>query len=274
MRTHQLILTACLFASPSFAGISDFYVAASDSRIYAVNGQTLQATEIFQIDSSGQSGINDILFTGGDTMLANITGQLVQYDMSTGEQTTVLNLRDHYGSGLQYAGGLARTLDDRIAFSVHEVQNPSGTRNAFGMYDPFTGSYETVLNPLGGSGLYFDVHQLSEDIMLGMSTASGSPRLGSVLVINTTDGALVEEYVFDFEPVSFLELDGQLYILDKRSGLHTFDPTTGQSVLYGSIGGVDYTIGATSNVAFRIPAPGVPMAMGLGGLLVTRRRRG
>lgn len=273
MRTTQLILTACLFSSTTLAGVSDFYVAGADSRIYSVDGQTLQATEIFQIDSSGQAGINDILFTGGDTMLANITGQLVQYDMVTGAQNTVLNLRDHYDSGFQYAGGLARTLDDRIAFSVHEALNPSGTRNTFGMYDPFSGSYETVINPLGGSGLYFDVHQLSEDVMLGMSTASGSPRLGSILVINTTDGTLVEEYTFDFEPVSFLELDGQLFILDKRSGLHTFDPTTGQSALYGSIDGVDYTIGATSNVAFRIPAPGVPMVLAMGGLVAARRRR-
>lgn len=274
MRTHQLIFTACLLTSPSFADLADFYVAGSDSRIYSVDGQTLQATEIFQIDRNGQVGINEILFTGGDTMLANIGGQLVQYDMSTGEQVTILNLGDHYDSGFQLAGGLARTLDDRIAFSVYEALDPSGVRRAFGLYDPFTGSYETIVNQSDRGSAYFDVYQHSADVMLGASNARDFPNLGSIEVVNTTDGSLIERYMFEFEPVSFLELGDQLYILDKMSGLHTFDPTTGQSTFYGSVDGVPYSIGATSNIAFRIPAPGVPMTLVLGGLLVTRRQRG
>ncbi len=269
MRTHHLALTACLFASPSLAGISDFYVAGADSRIYSVDGQTLQATEIFRISDNGQIGMNEILFTGDDTMLANITGQLVQYDMITGTQTTIMTLSDHYDSGIQQASGLVRTLDDRLGFSVFEYVNPSGTDRAFAAYDPFTGEYEELSGYATDDVGYLDVYQASSNVMLGLNWSSSH-----VTVVDITDGSLIDRFELDFDPASFLEVDGILFILDDSSDLFTFDTLTGETEFYGSIQGVlGSTIGATSGVAFRIPSPGVPMAMGVGGLLVTRRRR-
>lgn len=270
MRTHQLILTVSLSVSSSLAGISDFYVAGADSRIYSVDGQTLQATEIFRIDRNGQIGMNEILFTGGDTMLANITGQLVQYDMVTGEQTTIMTLSDFYDTGLQQASGLVRTLDDRIGFSMFEYVNPSGTDRAFAAYDPFTGEYEELSVYATDDVGYLDVYQVSPNVMLGLNWSSSH-----VTVTDITDGSMIDRFELDFDPASFLEVDGSLFILDDRSDLFTFDTLTGETEFYGSIQGVlGSTIGATSSDGFRIPAPGVPMAMGLGGFFAARRRRG
>ncbi len=269
MRTTQLILTACLFSTTTLAGVSDFYVAGADSRIYSVDGETLQATEIFQINGNGQIGINEILFTGGDTMLANITGQLVQYDMVTGVQTTIMTLSDHYDSGIQQASGLVRTLDDRLGFSVFEYVNPSGTDRAFAAYDPFTGEYEELSGYATDDVGYLDVYQVSSTIMLGLNWSSSH-----VTVTDITDGSQVDRFELDFDPASFLEVDDQLFILDDSSDLFTFDTLTGETEFYGSIQGVGgATIGATSGVAFRIPAPGVPMVLAMGGLVAARRRR-
>jgi len=270
MRTTQLIFTACLFSSTTLAGVSDFYVAGADSRIYSVDGETLQATEIFQIDRNSQIGINDILFTGGDTMLANITGQLVQYDMVTGVQTTIMTISDHYDTGLQHAWGLTRTIDDRIGISIYEFGMPSGTRQAFGAYDPFTGDYEEVSSYPSDDAGYMDIHQVSSSTMLGLNWVDGH-----VTYVDLNDGSLINRFEFSFDPVSFLELDGELLILDDRSRIYTFDVLTGEAESYGSIQGIDGTaIGAASSVAFRIPAPGVPMVLAMGGLVAARRRRG
>ena len=261
--------TALAVSATAMAQDTHFYVADADSRIYSVNRETLAATEIFQIDRNGQIGVNDILFTGGDTMLANITGQLVQYDMATGVQTTITTISDHYDTGLQHAWGLTRTFDDRIGISIFEFGMPTGYRQAFAAYDPFTGEYEEISSYPSDDATYMDIHQISPNTMLGLNWV-----YGHVSYVDLNDGSLIDRFEFDFDPVSFLELDGELLILDDRARIYTFDVLTGETESYGSIEGVHgIMIGATSSVAFRIPAPTTTAVFGFGALLATRRRR-
>lgn len=268
-KTSSVFAIALLGVVGTEALAQDFYVAGIDSRIYSVDFSTLLATEIFQIETTGIGGnVTEILYTGGDTMLVNVPGQLIQYNMVTGSETTILNLRDQYGSGIQFSDAIIRTSDDRIGMSVYEVHDVGGA-SVYSAYDPFTQEYEVLTTVTATPALLDDLYELDSNHMVGLR---GPGRRAVVFDLN--DGSSVEEYLFDFHPSAFLEYQDDLFILDRDFNLHLFDPMSGDAQFYGHIGGtIGQSIGATSNVAFRIPAPGVPMALGLGGLLVTRRRR-
>ena len=269
MRFVHSALAVGLLGSVSVAGVTDFYVAGADARIYSVDLNTLEASEVFQILTPGRGGINEILYTGDDTMLVNVTGQLVQYNMVTSEVHVVFDVSDHYTSGFQYTAGLARTFDDRIGMSVYETYDVGG-QAFYSTYDPFAGTYEAVTPIDSDAALYFDLHQIANGEMIAVHALHGTVTRFSAL-----DGSVFEEYQLGIEPASLFEVQGQLYMLSSQFELYQFDILSGQADYIGQLSGtVGDAIGATTGVAFRIPTPGVATTLAMAGLVITRRRRG
>ena len=259
-------LTSC--AGLATAGIADFYITDASGVIFTVDGQTLVATERFEVETS-DLGMNDIIFVGDNKMLANVTGQLVQYDMDTGEEVVVFDVRDVYPDGGFYlTGGLARTQDDKIFFSTWGI-TPKSNSTFGALYDPITQTYEELADFEESLGYQIGHHHVGGDLFLTADWAGEKIR-----VINTMTGEFESVFDVGFGPVSFLETNGQLYTMTRDGFLYTFDFTTGESEYYGQISGAGGSIiGMASSVAFRIPAPSSLAIFGFASLAVARRRR-
>jgi len=259
-------------SSVAWSGIADFYIADADGQIYSVNGQSLQATEIFQIQSQGLSGINEILFLENNKMLANVTGKLVQYDMTTGVETVILDVNEAADDfSATWTSGLARTSNDEIFFTARVAgQGGPDSDQILGLtYNPFTGSLTESVPLVRDLGLYFDHQQVGENLFLGADFNGGR-----IKIINTLTGEDEAIYEAAYGAVSFFEDEDIIYTMSKAGNLYTFDSETGESDFYGRITGLQGPpIGASSSTIFRIPSPGSLPLMGLAGIVAVRRRR-
>ena len=260
------IVLACTVGG-AVAGVSDFYVAGGQGTIFLVDGGTLQASEVFSVD--GGMAINDIIFVGNNRMLANVTDQLIQYDMSTGEETVIFDVVDHYGKDAHYfTSGFAGTSDNELFFSVMELGD-DGLNQYGAIFDPFEQSFrETAAIDLV-PGLYFDHLEISEGVFLGADFAGQQ-----VNVIDSISGDTLVSYDVGFGPVSFVELDGLVFMMSTQGDMYSFDAENGSTEFFGTIGGAtEDLLGAASTQVFRIPSPGSLPLLGLGTLVAIRRRR-
>ena len=253
----------------AFADIADFFVADAQGVIYSVNGQTLEASEVFAIE--GGFAINEIMYVGGNKMLANVSGQLVQFDMTTGVETVIFDMRDVYGTGTYWTSGLARTSSDEIFFSVWAVTSDHPGVVQFGAtYDPFANSYTELAEfEITRSG-YFDHFQVEEDIFLAADWNSGR-----IHTFDVSTGAEIASFDPGFNPVSFFESDGDLYSLAKSGDIYLIDASAEEALYFGSVSGAGNSfIGATSfDNPFIIPTPSSLAIFGFAGLAAVRRRR-
>ncbi len=266
---NLVVLSALVCASGSaFAEIADFFVADGQGVIYSVNGQSLEASEVFTIE--GGFAINEIMYVGSNKMLVNVTGQLIQFDMTTGIETVILDMRElHGGTGTYYTTGLARTSSDEIFFSVAAVT--AGPLEKYGAtFDPFTQTYTQLADFVGGPGLYFDHFDVGNGRVLGADFANGE-----IAVIDTQSGVIEGTYAAGYGAVSFFQSGDSIMTLSKGGAVYAFDEVTGESILYGHItGSSGQLIGATSfENPFIIPTPSSLAFLGFAGIAATRRRR-
>jgi hypothetical protein len=234
-----------------------------------VNGQTLDASAVFQVN--GGFAINDIMYVGGNKMLANTIGQLIQFDMTTGEETVIFDMRDVHATGTYWAGGLARTSSDEIFFSVWSVTADHPGVVQFGAtFDPFTNEYTELATFDTSRGVYADHYQVEGDIFLTADWASGS-----IHTVDVSTGEEIASYNPGFDPVSFFESNGDLYSIAKNGSIYSIDANGGDPQFFGSVTGAgDSIIGATSfENPFVIPSPSSFALLGFAGIAVTRRRR-
>jgi hypothetical protein len=260
-----VILCACGAAQ---AGLSDFYVAGADGRIYSVNGSSLAATEIYQVQ--GGMAINDIIFTGNNRMLANVTDQLIEYDMTTGTETVIFDVNDYEGEDeIFFTSGFSGTHRGDIFMSVRRF-GPALDDYIGARFDPFTSTF-TELADIQSTvgGLFFDHQEISPNRFLGADYQNDS-----VIVFNSASGMEIASYDVGFGPVSFLELGSELFLLEQDGGLYSFDSDDGSTSYYGTLSGFQGDLlGAASTEVFRIPAPSGLALLGFAGLVGTRRRR-
>lgn len=256
------------FSGSAIASIADFFIADASGGVYSVNGETLEASQVFTIE--GGYAINDIMYGGSNKMLANVTGQLIQFDMTTGTETVIFDMRElHGGTGNYYTSGLARTSSDEIFFSVNAVT--AGPAERYGAtFDPFTGIYTQLPDFDSGISLYFDHFDIGNGRVLGADYESGE-----IDIIDTHTGVIEESHATEYGPVSFFQAGDSIMTLSRAGDLYTFNEVTGESAFYGHItGNTLELIGATSyDNPFIIPSPGTLSMLGLGSLMVTRRRR-
>ncbi|MBO6739895.1 MAG: hypothetical protein JJ916_08560 [Phycisphaerales bacterium] len=260
-----VILCACGAAQ---AGLSDFYVAGADGRIYSVNGSSLAATEIYQVQ--GGLAINDIIFTGNNRMLANVTDQLIEHNMTTGTETVIFDVNDYEGEDeIFFTSGFSGTHRGDIFMSVRRI-GPDLNDYIGARFDPFTSTF-TELADIQSTvgGLFFDHQEIAPNRFLGADYQNDS-----VIVFNSASGMQLDSYDVGFSPVSFLELGADLFLLDGNGGLHTFDTDDGSTSLYGTLSGFQGDLlGAASTEVFRIPSPSGTALLGFAGLWGTRRLR-
>lgn len=262
-------LGAAVFAAPAGAGLSDFFVAGSGGRVYSVDGSTLEASEVYHVN--GSWNVYDILYAGNDNMLVQIRDEIRLVDMMTGAESVFFDAADYEGTNENFLlEGFAATSDNELFMSLLQFTSESidlvGTT-----YHPGTGVYRemAVIEHPDTIGSYIDLVEIAPDVFLG------ADRHGQqVHVINANDGNLIDVYDLTFSPVSFLQLEAQLFLLDRDGGLYNFDAADGSTSFYGSLSGVSGDLlGATSYEVFSVPAPGGTALLGLAGLLGVRRRR-
>jgi len=271
MNMHNVLGVAAasvVLANGALAGISDFYIANSIGDIYSVDGSSLEATEIFSIQ--GGLAINDIIFTGNNKMLANVTDQLIEYNMSSGHERVIFDIADYYDAENEFyfTSGFAGTASGDIFLSVTSFTE-EGAGHFGATVNPFSGQFdeEADLEPV--PGMYFDLHELGDDLYLGADFQ------GSLIhLFNSDSGETLATYDASFGPVSFLELGGQIFTMSSTGELYTFDLDTGDSELYGDINGFSGALlGAANTNMFRIPSPGTLPFLGLTTIAAVRRRR-
>lgn len=249
------------------AGIADFYAADAGGRIYRVDGDTLNASLVIDLDNG--FNLNDILYLDDGSILANTNGLLVRFDLQTGEESVIFSANGPpVGSGFHFTSGLAATSDGNVYFTA---TTPNGQERFGGEYNPHTGEYTRLADIVSPGSLYFDHHEIAENIYLGADFQHN--RIG---VINAlTGGTTFIDTAFG--PVSFFESNGTLFSMGRDGDLYTLDVESGESVLYGNVTGrvgINAWIGAASvSNPFALPTPGTLSMLGLGSLMATRRRR-
>ena len=270
MNIYRTLITAAALTitNGAIAGISDFYIANSIGDIYSVDGSSLTATEVFSIQ--GGLAINDIIFTGNNKMLANVTDQLIEYNMSSGHERVIFDIADQYKeeNEFYFTSGFAGTSSGDIYMAVTSFTD-EGLGHFGASVNPFSGRYEEEADLAPVPGLYFDLHELGDDLYLGADFQ------GSLIHLFDSDsGETLETYDASFGPVSFLELDGQIFTVSSTGELYTFDLDTGDSEYFGDIDGLSGALlGAANTDIFHIPSPGTLPFLGLATIAAVRRRR-
>ncbi|MFK7758975.1 MAG: hypothetical protein AB8C13_03390 [Phycisphaerales bacterium] len=267
--SHLIALFAPTLAlsTHGFAGLSDMYITDSTGEIYFVDGNTLEATSLAQLENAGT--INDILYLGNGKILANLTYAIVSYDLNTGIQETLINTNGNLGQpgSFVYSSGLTRRTDGEIYLGITELLNPVGL-------DVYGISYNTLSQELSEVGAIpfpasYDFYELSNGNMIGFGTT------GVSTLFNPNTGVIEAIFDLDIQATSFVQSLDELYVVAADGSLHTFDITDGSTEFYAQISGVDAPVfGASiaiSNAAL-IPAP-ASMIVLTGGLGFGFRRR-
>lgn len=271
MKKHHAFIAVAAsmtLASVASGGISDFYIANSTGSIYSVDGNSLTATEVFSIQ--GGMAINDIIFTGNNKMLANVTDQLIEYDMTTGQERVIFDVAEYYDNDEEFyfTSGFAGASNGDIFFSVFSFTS-EGPSHFGATFDPFTGQYTEQADLEIIPGLYYDLLEVDENLYLGADFQSNLIHL-----FDSNSGETLATYDASFGPVSFLELGGQIFSMSSTGDLYTFDLETGDSAFFGDIDGFSGTLlGAANTNMFRIPSPGTLPFLGLATIVAVRRRR-
>lgn len=261
--THIAVIAVTVVAvqSNAIAQLQNSYLTNDSGTIFYLDEDTLVATEVAQLQGAGT--INDILYMGNGQLIANLTFGVASYDFNTNIQATLFSAQDVQSepSGIPLVSGLALQSDGNVYFTSM-LHGPSGLHFAGATYNPGTQDIDLI----EGSSinyLYFDHHEISPNRMLG---ARGNQH--GVDIFDPSTGVLESTYSLGIDVRSFVESNGDLYILSDGGNLYTFDYTNGSTEFYGNITG--YT---GSLFGITIPAPSTLAALGFGVFTGTRRRR-
>lgn len=260
IRLSSAAVAAVVIASQAAdaGGLGNLYVTNSSGQLYQVDGGTLQATQIAQLQNAGT--INEIEYIGNGQIAANLTFAVSMYDLSTNVQSTLFTAPDVYGNpgGFQYLSGLAQLDNGELYMSTHSATPDNFIYRAHSynlQNDSFTEYADAPEN------LPFDHHQLADGTML---TISGS----DLYLHDLNSGAIMNSYSLGFFGVSFFETGGQIYLLSVDADIYSLDTSDGSTSFYGAVSGVTgNAVGAT------IPSPSGLALFGMVAALSSKRRR-
>lgn len=259
------MLAACAvmlagLSTGTIAGISDFYITDASGLVYEVDGATLAATEVVQLNNA--FAIHEIMYMGNNQLMYNVFGRLSIANLVTGETEVVFDIHDHLGSGIHYGNGLARTQSGDIFMTVRS-QGAGFPLRDYGVLVNIENQTFTELADLSRREFYIDHHQVAENLFLSADWASGT-----IHTMNADTGVILSETSFGFYPVSFFEADGSVYVIAKEGGLYTYDYLTNSVDYLGDVTGA-----GTNIIGATIPASGTLSLLGLASIVATRRRR-
>jgi hypothetical protein len=247
--------------TPASAQMQDAFLASDHGTIYHLDGETLIATEVGQMEDARNT--NDIVYLGNGRIAANILFAAVSYDLTTNTQTTLFTAQDVQSepSGISLMSGLALQSNGDLYFTS-VLHGPSGLHYAGATYNPISEDINLVEGS-PNNHLYFDHHELSPGRMLGAISGSSV-----VNVFDPLTGIAETSYNLGAEVRSFVQFGDALFFLSSDNRLFTFDHSTGTAEFYGDIQGTDAIL-----FGITIPAPSSAIGIGLVAMMYTRRRR-
>lgn len=251
-----------------------------DSELYAtvmLFGSDADTQELYIIDTTNASTIKVGSFgvegnmaglaydTHHDIMYGTTTAtdKLYSIDYTTGDATFIGDLGVSLIHGLAYDNStemLFGTYGSSEGDGLYQIDVSTGNSTLIGNTGHF---YNDHLNTVSGLA----VHPLTNDlygIIGGPTSVSALVRIDKT----TGSGTFLHEYsIPNLEGLAFLP-DGTLYATDNWSGnLYTLDILSDSTQLIGNTG-FGNALGLAS-----VPDPATIMLLGLGGLVVLRRRK-
>lgn len=263
---HSKLMCAAIVASvviaPAMAGAipGEFLVADANGNLFRVDGSTLQAQSIGQLQN--RSFFNEIEYAGNGMLYVTNANQVTTYDLATGSEGILFDIDDLVETTHNIITGIELTQDGRLYLGVGPYGDP-GSLGYGGYFNPATGGLDSYIQIEGPPGLYFDFQQIGADRFLGADW-NGS----SIYELNAATGLVENQYNLNFQPVSFLTMGEQLFALSSNAELHKFNLADGSSEYFGRIAGTNGSL-----IAAAIPAPAGTAFFGVFGLFASRRRR-
>lgn len=270
MRPHIIpaILPTILLAQIAAAEIPlhDMYLANTEGAVYHVNGLTLEATLVSQINIPDELPVLidpeiQIEYMGNDRIAVALDRHIDILNINTGIQERAISAVEMYqGAIVATITGLARLDDGTLLTSGVAAVSTSLFSHEI-IYDPQTDtSYRT---PMQG-GLSVDIHAID-----GLMTVSSISRdFGGIAFFDYENDFDRQIFDVEFPILSFIENNGELFALSTGGQLYTFDLQTLEMSLHGTITGFD---GIASSIT--IPAPSTLACIGVLSLAGSRRRR-
>lgn len=259
-------ISALAISSQANAALSNFVITNNGGTLYEVDGTSLQATQIAQIE--GGQNTSDIVYIGGGDILVNGGGGFARYNIATGSQEIeFVNRQDFPNPALvDFANGAALTTDGNVYFTVLSAFENGITPTRGMLYNPSTREFThlaTLEDSKNTQIYYHDYHEIGENLFL---SADGiNPKLR---VYNSLTGALEYEYDSTEGFVTFVELDRTLYGLTRTGSMYSIDESTGSTEYHGQVTGVANSVfGAT------LPSPSTVFVLGTAFGISARRRR-
>lgn len=271
MRPHIIpaILPTILLAQIAAAEIPlhDMYLANTEGAVYHINGLTLEATLVSQINIPDENPVLldpeiQIEYLGNDRIAVALDRHIDILNVSTGIQEREVSAVDLFHQSIAATvSGLAR-LDNGALLTAGLYYNDGfalgrGSR----IYDPNTGTVQYLQD---GHTFPVDIHAID-----GLMTVATVTRdFGRVAFFDYDTDTEVQVFDVEFPILSFIENNGELFALSTGGQLYTFDLQTLEMSLHGTITGLD---GIASSIT--IPAPSTFACIGVLSLAGSRRRR-
>lgn len=265
MRTAILSLTAISLSGAAQAGLGGLYLETTDSRLWWVDGGTLQAHEIRHLPEVFGTPpgflVRDIHYLGNDRFVLGSANQeisildlsddsVVQADLDFGDQHLL------FGSA-----GFTTDAQGRLVTSGVFTDGPP-----YSLYNAdLAHGVGDRLETLGlGNGIPEDIALMGASDQLLYMLHNDSLR-----VVDRTSGITIHESDYSgLYLTSFIETEGSIYALGDEGMLYEIDQTTYGLSEYGQIEGFNGFI-----LSGTVPSPGALGMLGFAGLVGTRRRR-
>ncbi|MFK7758976.1 MAG: hypothetical protein AB8C13_03395 [Phycisphaerales bacterium] len=256
---------------PSFGSLTDFLIMSSDGEMLRVDGTTLNATHVADLDIRGTTlqKIELEYVSDSQIYLTHTEGLSVYNSVELTLETvfTQQNIRDIPGIYFHPIAGLAQSADGKILTTIRGLEIGQGPFAAGITTDPKNNNWE-LTSPHIHLQYSLDAHRIGEGRYFAID---GDHSLHIINEGADESEAAYANYFKDFYyPVSIFESDGSMFMIDTSGEIYSFDPDTGISERYGQINGVDglYLLAATA-----VPAPSSATCLAFACLLGTKRRR-
>ncbi len=265
-----LILTTTVAAH---ADLADFVIMSDDGQLLRVNGQTLEASLVADLDITGDPSRKiELEYISDSQIYVKHDGGLSVYNAGSESLDSVFtssDLSDHPDISFSRYHGTLLTNDGRILGSAPQIVPGEGLVWHGVEVDTNTNDWDTTSQLVDVNGS-LDMHMYGPGQFLNLAPNHllvvhdfNNPEYINGLWIDNQDP------LNPYYAVSIFESDGQLLVIDPNGGIYSIDPTNSSFARYGQITGID---GLYLHAASTVPAPSsiAPFAITL---LAARRRR-
>ncbi len=259
MRCTELLAVAmtALFSSPLIAGLSNFIVTNSAGIVYEVDSQTLQATQITELNAF--SNLNEICYEGNNSLLYIDGTRIVRHNILTAQESLVMNTYQGV-VGANVSAGLDITDDGDLFYTVNSTGPGISTTFAVTANETTGHVYAVEREELT---VFFDHLMVDENLFI-----SAAYTRHEIYFTNSLTGTIDDRFAIEPAIASFIESDAGIFAMTVQGELHQVDLENRTTSYYGQISGTTGNLlGAT------VPAPGSVLLIGLATGAYARKRR-